>query len=40
MFQQLHKHGEGINLPLSARGALGQSKLGKEEKNNPKWFVF
>lgn len=40
MFQQCHKHREGINLPLSACGALGPSKLGKEEKNNPKSFVF
>lgn len=43
MFQQLRKHGEGINSPVSACGALGPSKLGKEEekkKTNPKVFVF
>lgn len=41
MFQQCHKHGEGINSPLSACRALGPSKLGKEEKNNsPEGFVF
>lgn len=32
MFQQSHKQEEGINLSLSARGALGLAKFGNELK--------
>lgn len=32
MFQQSRKQGEGINLPLSALGALGMAKFGNELK--------
>lgn len=39
MFQQSHKQGEGINLPLSAHGALGLSKLGKELKKTKGLFL-
>lgn len=39
MFQQSHKQGEGINLPLSARRASGLSKLGKELKKTKGLFL-